>query len=1246
MDLVGVDHTGPPDSRLVATIEESNGSFPVYSFNGTGGYSGTLPLYYGAELLHQSIAFCAQWAGGSDGHEPPLCDEVNDQGHSFVIINEIVSPPTEYNWVSMEGARVTYRDVTNPNKSELTHTGNDMEWVKVPPSTYTVSGNDEGLGVKKLEIQAPFGHEAVYSENVCNLEARGWHGCSTSYTSKGITFPGWTKTGAFYLTGVVEDAANNTAPSNTVPLFVDKEPPAIALSGVLGEAANGVVGEGSSPLTVTATDGSSERPQSGARSIEVLVDGKSVFSTTTGCSKPEGVPASGCFALSGTWTMNGQTYGAGTHVVTVKAKDWLGNESEKTFSVTVNEAAYQQMGPGQVNLETGDFRLNETDVSIPAGGATLSVSRTYDSRKLTQGAEGPLGPQWIMSLPDSGAGEWQSLTPMPNGTISVVGAHGNQTSFTPKEGGGYVSPAGYQTDTLTKVSASLYKLTDAQGNYTEFKQPAEGTAFFPTTVGEATAAGGLNSVTYSFAKTAEGIVEPTEVLGPEPSKEACRTKLVAGCKALTFNYATSTTATGESPSQWGDYKGRLTRIYFTAGEGSPIAVAQLSWDKSGHLRAEWNPQITPELKTYDGYDAEGHITAVQTPGQQPYFMHYGSDRSDPNTGRLLSVSRPQASATIWSGETLSNTAAPTLSSTHPVVGTALSVTNGTWSGGSTSFGYQWERCTKAGSECVAIPGAVNPSYTPLPSDSEHALAAQVTATNAGGSLTVATAASSYVPSAAAESKIIGTPGTAQGQFEKPASTAFGPDGSLWVTDQFNSRLERFTASGEFKSVIGWGVSNGKEELQTCTTSCQRGIPGTGAGQLEDPEGIAVNQTTGNVYVTDETANRVTEYSAAGGLIRTFEMTKSAPLSAPHGIAIDASGNVWVADTGAGKIEEFSETGSPIQEFGEPGSKPGQFSNVLGLAFAGGNLYVTDDGNERIQEFTTAGKWVREFGSSGSEPGEFTYPVGIASSPINGLLYVSSWGDGRIEAFSTEGKFIEEFGHYGSANNEFEGPAGLAVNPTSGALYIADELNNRVDVWTLPATATEPAQAPPATNGNSVSTIDYEVPLTEGEGRPNLTPTATAKWAQSDNPVEATAIFPPDEVEGWPAQDYKRATISYIDSSNRTVNVATPGGGVSTSEYYKATTNLSRTLTADNRAKAISEGSKEHEDSLLWDTEYTYSADTTELTKVLGPQHEIKSVQLGARKTLPASSQPTATTKGYPRVKQATSSQRRQKAPNP
>ncbi len=60
------------------------------------------------------------------------------------------------------------------------------------------------------------------------------------------------------------------------------------------------------------------------------------------------------------------------------------------------------------------------------------------------------------------------------------------------------------------------------------------------------------------------MIEPTEVLAPVPANVTCTGTLVRGCRALKFVYASSTTATGEGASEWGDYNGRLKQVTFTA----------------------------------------------------------------------------------------------------------------------------------------------------------------------------------------------------------------------------------------------------------------------------------------------------------------------------------------------------------------------------------------------------------------------------------------------------------------------------------------------------------------------------------------------------------------------------------------------------------------------------------------------------------------------------------------------------------
>ena len=1220
VNLEGLTHS-TEESKVQAAITGDSATEPVYSFvptNRADTQPGTMD--YVGDLSGALAAFCAHWTGYSDSEPEGLCDEQHNQGSRFYIAGISEGNPTKASqFLWFDEAVFVYREPAPPKLPVLNHPGYNEQWLKTAPSNFTIEAEDEGLGIGKLELDAP-GGTVFTEENSCEDHA-GFAGCPSQYTSGPINLAPIAESGEIPLTPVATSPGEWVQPGYSFPLYLDQSEPVIAaFTGSLAQAENHVIGDGNYTLGFSATDGSGENAKtvrSGVRSIEVKVDGKTVDNDVAACPEPLGPPLPNCYGLSGSWTMNGQTYGAGVHTITVVAKNWVGTTSEKSFNVTVNEAAYEPVGPGAVNLETGDFKLNPTDVSISGGNASLTVSRTYDSRNLTQGATGPLGPQWVLNLPDSAAaGEWQSLSPLTNGSVVLSTANGKQVTFTPKEGGGYNSPAGYQNETLTEPShnPAEYELTDPQSDYTRFTQPSSGAPFVPSKVAQTTTAGvgGLNKVTYLFT-TKEGITEPTEVLAPEPSEGACTPKLVQGCRALTFEYATNTTASGEAEKEWGEYKGRLSKVYFTAWESAkgemspPIAVAQYAFDSKGHLRAEWDPRLAKPLVTTDGYDSEGHVTAVSPPGQEPWLLHYGTIASDPNTGRLLSVARFNAEPALWNGKVLKSSKAPKLSTSSPVLGTALSTTAGTWNE-PVANGYQWERCGYAGEECAPIDGATNESYTPIVADVGHALRVQVTGTGTAGSVAVTSEASAAVNAPLGSPFSFGSRGTGAGQTEGPEAVAIAPSGDVWIADTEHARLEEFSASGAFIEALGWGVANGESKLETCTTKCESGRAGYEWGQFYRPDGIAINQRNGDMYVSDWKANRVQEFSATGEFIQQLEPEGHSGMGEPMGVAVDAAGNVWVASNTGCDVWKLSSIGALEARYGECGKEAlGKFEEISGVAVSGEALYATDDLVARIQELL-GGNWVREFGSSGKGKVGNSYQgaSGIAADGFSGNVAASNPLRGTVDIFTPEGKFVEEIGGTGKGTGEIEGPLGLAANPTTGSIYVADHGNYRIDAWTPASGPTqEPIQPPPSPGTTSVTTIDYQIPVS-GAGAPHaLGSKEVGEWAQKEVPVEGTAIFPASEPQGWPATEYKRATIFYLDRANRTVNTVSPSGAITTTEYNEANDNVEHTLSPDNRVAALKEGSKAAEAAKLLQTESTYNPEGTELTSTLGPQHKIK-----------------------------------------
>jgi YD repeat-containing protein len=957
-------------------------------------------------------------------------------------------------------------------------------------------------------------------------------------------------------------------------------PHGIAVSGVTVNGESLELGEVEAHLKVEATDGEGTVPSSGIKSLAIEVDEAQIGAAAGGC------PLGPCTA-SAEWAINGGELGAGIHTLEVVATDAAGNITKKSYTLVVHHASPVAMGPGSVNPESGDFSLGARDVAMSGGPGTLEVTRSYNSRNPNVEPEGPLGPQWSLSL-----GQLASLEVLPDGSVMVVGPDG-LTHFAVKSGGVYEAPEGDSTLKLELLEhGTEYVLKNIENGTTTAFKHYEGVALWKPTVSHGPVATDTVTAMYRVAEVAgKKIVEPTEELAPHPGGSSCE-PLGAGCRALLLTYATQRTA-GEEESQWGEYTGRLMSVSAKIGTSAAVVVAQYAYDAHGNLRAEWDPRISPNLKTLFGYDSEKHLTALSPPGQQPWLMTYGTTVGDPSMGRLLAVTRPPASAALWNGHTLINTVAPTLSSTEAKQGTALSVSTGSWNSTPQSFAYQWEDCSSTYSGCTPIPGATNPGYTPQLSDGGHTIVAVVTATNASGSPSITSSNGTGLTKTVNYTTQFGVYGTAEGQLSRPTGVALDAAGHLWITDKENHRLSEFSSTGTFMTAVGAGL---------------------GSGSLAEPRAVAIDRVSGRIYVADGSANRVQVYSSTG----VYVMTLTTGLSTPAGIAVDPSENVWVTNAVTGTLAKFSSAGTYIGSYSREGH---HWSG--GVAVANNTVYAINQGplNEHpgtVARLSLSGAYLGEFGIHGSGYGELNASEGLAADPNSGELYVSDPGSKTVDRFTASGSFEGSFGSSGTGAGQFSEVGGMAID-SSGNLYVTNwAFPGVADIqqWKVQPISPEPVPTPPALTANSVSTIEYGVPL-EGSGAPEQMGVNAGthkpepeKWGQSDDPAEGAtaAIFPPDEPMGWPAKEYTRATVYYLDADAREVNVAEPSGGISTTEY-NATNNVTRTLSADNRATALVEGGGSIElssaKSKLLDTTSVYSPDGSELLETRGPQHTVR-----------------------------------------
>jgi RHS repeat-associated protein len=144
-----------------------------------------------------------------------------------------------------------------------------------------------------------------------------------------------------------------------------------------------------------------------------------------------------------------------------------------------------------------------------------------------------------------------------------------------------------------------------------------------------------------------------------------------------------------------------------------------------------------------------------------------------------------------------------------------------------------------------------------------------------------------------------------------------------------------------------------------------------------------------------------------------------------------------------------------------------------------------------------------------------------------------------------------------------------------------------------------------------TTIAYQVPVS-GSGAPeDLSPATVSTWGQHDYPVEATAIFPPDQIPTSPRpSDFSHASVHYLDPEGYEVNTVSPsppgaeGPSILTTETDNHG-NVLRELTPQNRLRALAAGSESITRSNRLSTRSLYSSNGTELLESWGPEHQIR-----------------------------------------
>jgi RHS repeat-associated protein len=388
--------------------------------------------------------------------------------------------------------------------------------------------------------------------------------------------------------------------------------------------------------------------------------------------------------------------------------------------------ATAEVGPGTLDLETGNLSIGHTDVSIPTFNSGLQFTRSFNSRTprpitKTEKAEPPsvLGPGWKsgFAVEEAGTSEFRNVrmeilqgtekqevgencrvveyeedeeeieeevcepeiieVPYRYAYAVVTANEGGELAFEETSANVFATPDELTGWTLTREGAegTPFKLKDPEGDVTTFETVGGGSEYFPTSISQVGGSTNPVRVLWHF-NTTNGQKQLVKLISAAAPGLTCTEVTVStpiGCRALEFKYGA--TAGGE----------RLTSIeYLAPGNGGATTVASYSYNAEGRLIKESDPR-SGLVEEYS-YGTNGELQTLTPPGQKPWTLEYQTVEEETGVGRLRAVKRS------------SLLASPTVAQTTVAYGVPL--TGGPYEMGAKEVG-QWGQ-TDAPTDATAI----------------------------------------------------------------------------------------------------------------------------------------------------------------------------------------------------------------------------------------------------------------------------------------------------------------------------------------------------------------------------------------------------------------------------------------------------------------------------------------------------------------------------------------------------------------
>ena len=210
------------------------------------------------------------------------------------------------------------------------------------------------------------------------------------------------------------------------------------------------------------------------------------------------------------------------------------------------------------------------------------------------------------------------------------------------------------------------------------------------------------------------------------------------------------------------------------------------------------------------------------------------------------------------------------------------------------------------------------------------------------------------------------PGSGNGEFTYPGGIAIDSGNNIYVADNQNDRIQKFTSTGAFVQNIGSTGSNN--------------------GQLNKPTGLAVDDSN-NIYVADTENMRIQKFNSSGSYESQYALSTFSPYL-PYsitGITAASNGRLYIGEGAQGRVSVLCDND--------------ESSDGCTLGASSGAVIVPNAVNTKPISLTQTGcSTITNAASSVSSALSVkdsinTYPVGLVSFTLTGC---SSGGSSTVK----------------------------------------------------------------------------------------------------------------------------------------------------------------------------------------------------------------------------------------------------------